>query len=101
MIIRLYGTNYRIDQNLAMSAKTTRRKILESVRVQSKLRGIEKYYTAFVVMMYVTSSSILRELNADRIREIVSEIKAEEKKEAGEETFVIDSAMGDEAEFTL
>lgn len=101
MIIRLYGTNYRIDQNLAMSAKTTIRKILESVRVQSKLRGIEKYYTAFVVMMYVTSSSILRELNADRIKEIVSEIKAEEEKGNGESAFVLDSALEDGTELTL
>lgn len=82
MIIRIYGTNYRIGNNLAMSAKTTVRKILESVRVQSKLKGVEKYYTAFVVMMYVVSSSILKELNAERIREIVNEIKEEDEQAA-------------------
>ena len=81
MIIRLYGKNYKISQNLAMSAKTTIRKILESVRVQSKLHGIEKYYTAFVVMMYVVSSSILKELNSDSIKEIVTELENENPSE--------------------
>lgn len=81
MIIRLYGKNYKISQNLAMSAKTTIRKILESVRVQSKLHGLEKYYTAFVVMMYVVSSSILKELNSDSIKEIVTELENEDPSE--------------------
>ena len=81
MIIRLYGKNYKISQNLAMSAKTTIRKILESVRVQSKLHGLEKYYTAFVVMMYVVSSSILKELNSDSIKEIVTELENENPSE--------------------
>ena len=81
MIIRVYGKNYKISQNLAVSTKTTIQKILENVKQESELRGYEKYYTAFIVMMYVVSSSILRELNTDNIMEIVKEIEKSDEEE--------------------
>ena len=83
MIIRVYGKNYKISQNLAVSTKTTIQKILENVKQESELRGYEKYYIAFIVMMYVVSSSILKELNTDNIKEIVNEIAKSEEDACG------------------
>lgn len=80
MIIRIYGKNYKIKKNMAVSAKTTIRKILEKVRTESKLKKLEEYYVAFVVMMYVTSAAILRETNVKSIEEIVEEIRKEQEE---------------------
>lgn len=71
MIVKIFNKSYRMDQALAMSAKKVVLQILEKVRSESELHGIGKYYTAFVIMMYVVSASILRELNPDRVMEIL------------------------------
>ena len=47
--------------------------ILENVREQSYAHGIEQYYVAFVVMMYVVSSSILKEVRTNRIMSIMQD----------------------------
>ena len=79
MIIRIYGTNYKIDQNLALSVKSTIRQILGNVKTQAELKHFEKYYTAFVVMMYVISSTILKELSRDSIQAIIESNEADRK----------------------
>lgn len=62
MKIRIYGKRYNVNKKLAASSKRTIQQILEKVRLESDLRGISEYYVAFVVMMYVISSSILHEM---------------------------------------
>lgn len=74
MIIKINKTIYRIDHTLAASSKKVIRTILNNVKVESKLHGIDKYYTAFVVMMYIISSSILTELGTDALNDIVEKI---------------------------
>lgn len=78
MIIKIDKTTYRIDHTLAVSAKKVIRTILNSVKVESELHGIKKYYTAFVVMMYIVSSSILSELGKDKLSEIAERIDVAE-----------------------
>ena len=74
MIIKVNKTVYRIDNTLAVSAKKVIRSILTSVKEESEIHGISKYYTAFVVMMYILSSSILSELGAESLSEIAEKI---------------------------
>ena len=71
MIIKIDKTLYHIDHTLAASAKKVIRSILNNVKVESELHGISRYYTAFVVMMYIVSSSILSELGKDKLSEII------------------------------
>lgn len=70
MIIRAYGKNYKVNSNLAMSSKKMILSILNKVREQASVKGIDEYYVAFVIMMYAISSTILSELSEENIRRI-------------------------------
>lgn len=84
MIVRLYNTNYKMDQALASSAKKVIRNILADVKTESEIRGFSGYYVAFVVMMYVMSASILENLGKENILKIVHEIRPKAAKKEKE-----------------
>lgn len=67
MIIRVYGKNYKAKQNLAFPAKKLVLQFLDEVKKQSSVKGMGEFYTSVVVMMYVVSSSILKELSVDNL----------------------------------
>lgn len=63
------------------AARGTIGELLEKVREESELRGVEKYYTAFVIMMYTVSSSILSQSNPSMLKKTLDaiEVKDEDK----------------------
>lgn len=77
VILQIYGRKYRIDHAMAASAKKAIRQALKTVRAEADVRGIPRYYTAFVVMMYVTSASILEQLGPEKLKEIAGEAPEE------------------------
>lgn len=81
MKIRIYNKYYKINNNIAISAKKTILHILEKVRTESDVRGFSSYYVGFVVMMYVVSSTILSEFSTDNIKSIAEEIKKENSRQ--------------------
>lgn len=70
MIIRIDNKNYRIKNNTAAAAKRLVKQVFDQVRVHSENNGIPGFYTAFVVVAYMISASILQELGPDKIKEI-------------------------------
>ena len=81
MKIRIYNKYYKINNNIAISAKKTILHILEKVRTDSDVRGFSSYYVGFVVMMYVVSYTILSEFSTDNIKSIAEEIKNENSRQ--------------------
>lgn len=75
MIIRLYKKNYRLKQNTAASAKKMVKEIFNQVRIAADVKGVPEFYTAFIIMVYITSASILQELGPEKIRKILEEIQ--------------------------
>jgi TnpA family transposase len=77
MKVRIYNKTYRINNRIVISAKKTLLRILEKVRTESEVRGFSAYYTGFVVMMYIVSSTLLQEFSSDNIKSISEEIEKE------------------------
>ena len=80
MIIRIYNKSYRINNNIASSAKTTILRILEKVREESDVRDFYSYYIGFVIMMYVVSSTILSQFSTENIKSVLEELNDSEKE---------------------
>ena len=80
MIVRIYNKSYRINKNIASSAKTTILRILEKVREESDVRDFHAYYIGFVIMMYVVSSTILSQFSTENIKSVLEELNDSEKK---------------------
>ena len=80
MIVRIYNKSYRINNNIASSAKTTILRILEKVREESDVRDFHAYYIGCVIMMYVVSSTILSQFSTENIKSVLEELNDSGKK---------------------
>lgn len=74
MIIHIYNRKYRLKENTAASAKKVVKQLFDHVRINSELYDIQDFFVAFVITIYIFSSSILRELDPERIKAIAEEI---------------------------
>lgn len=77
MYIRVYGKNYKARQSLSVPARSLIMQFLDQVKKQSKVKGMEEFYTAVIVMMYVISSSILKELSVKNLSDLYKDIPKE------------------------
>lgn len=48
MKVWIYGKEYKVNNNIAASAKKTVLQILEKVRTETDVRGFNEYYVGFV-----------------------------------------------------
>ena len=80
MIVRIFGSNYKLDNNLASLVKTSVYDILNQAKLKADENGRPQFYTTYVIMMYVVSSAILKQMNTENIKEIVQEIQSEQNK---------------------
>nr|WP_317348083.1 hypothetical protein [uncultured Blautia sp.] len=78
MKVWIYGKEYKVNNNIAASAKKTVLQILEKVRTETDVRGFNEYYVGFVVMMYIVSSTILNQFSTENIKKILDEIDKDE-----------------------
>ena len=73
MKININGKEYIINKRMSISTRTVVLDILRQVRQQSDENGFPEYYTAFVLMMYMISSTLATELDVENINKILEE----------------------------
>ena len=80
MVIKVEGKTYRVSEALSQSCSKSINDLLVKVREKSRNDGIEDYYTAFVLYMYVISLGILRNLSLVDFVDNVKAVQEEEQK---------------------
>lgn len=74
MIIHIYNRQYRLKENTAASARRVVKQLFDHVRINTDLYDIPDFFAAFVITTYIFSSSILRQLDPEKIKAIAEEI---------------------------
>lgn len=75
MIVKIYGENYKLNPNTAASAKKVVKQIFDTVRLHASINDLPGFFTAFVIMTYIISASILQELSSENIKNIAERLE--------------------------
>lgn len=81
MKISIGAKEYEMNGALAASAKKMVRTVLNEVKKEADTAGVSKFYTAFVIMMYLVTGSVLEHLGKSAYKEITN-APGEREKEA-------------------